>query len=59
MKTLHVIVNKNGGTAAKMGDALIGELEKSFAEAGATAQVAALDGSKSPTQSRWQRHRDG
>jgi len=48
MKTLHVIVNKNGGTAAKMGDALIGELEKSFAEAGATAQVAALDGKQIP-----------
>lgn len=48
MKTLHVIVNKNGGTAAKMGDALIQELEKSFAEAGATAEVAALDGKQIP-----------
>jgi len=44
MKTLHVIVNKNGGTAAKMGDALIDELEKAFVEAGAAAEVAALDG---------------
>jgi len=44
MKTLHVIVNKNGGAAAKMGDALVGELEKAFAEAGTTADVAALDG---------------
>lgn len=48
MKTLHVIVNKDGGTAAKMGDALIQELEKAFAEAGATAEVAALDGKQIP-----------
>ena len=48
MKTLHVIVNKNGGTAAKMGDALIGELEKAFARAGATAKVAALEGKEIP-----------
>lgn len=48
MKTLHVIVNKNGGAAAKMGDALIGELEKAFAQAGATADVAALEGKEIP-----------
>ena len=48
MKTLQVIVNKNGGTAAKMGDALIDELEKAFAQAGATAEVAALDGKQIP-----------
>ncbi len=48
MKALHVIVNKNGGTAAKMGDALIGELEKAFVQAGATAEVAALDGKQIP-----------
>ncbi|WP_296613117.1 diacylglycerol kinase family protein [Sphingomonas sp.] len=48
MKTLRVIVNKNGGTAAKMGDALIQELEKAFAKAGATAEVAALDGKQIP-----------
>jgi diacylglycerol kinase family enzyme len=48
MKTLPVIVNRNGGTAAKMGDALIGELEKAFAQAGATADVAAIDGKHTP-----------
>jgi len=48
MKTLQVIVNKNGGAAAKMGDALIGELEKVFTEAGATAEVTALDGKQIP-----------
>jgi len=48
MKTLHVIVNKNGGTAARMGDTLIGELEKAFAQASATADVAALDGKQIP-----------
>ena len=48
MKTLRVIVNKNGGTAAKMGDALIQELEKAFAKVGATAEVAALDGKQIP-----------
>ena len=48
MKTLRVIVNKNGGTAAKMGDSLIQELEKAFAKVGATAEVAALDGKQIP-----------
>jgi len=48
MKTLHVIVNKNGGTAAKMGDALVGDLEKAFAQSGVTAEVAALDGKQIP-----------
>jgi diacylglycerol kinase family enzyme len=48
MKTLHVIVNKNGGAAAKMGDALIGELEKAFAQAGAAADVTALEGKEIP-----------
>lgn len=48
MKTLQVIVNKNGGAAAKKGDALIGELEKAFAQAGAKAEIAALDGKQIP-----------
>ena len=48
MKTLQVIVNKTGGTAAKMGDALVGELEKAFTQAGTTADVTALDGEQIP-----------
>lgn len=48
MKTLHVIVNRNGGAAAKMGDMVAGTLEKAFAQAGATVRVAALDGKQIP-----------
>jgi len=48
MKTLHVIVNRNGGAAAKMGDMVAGVLEKAFAQAGATVRVAALDGKQIP-----------
>jgi len=48
MKTLHVIVNRNGGAAAKMGDMVAGALEKAFAQAGATVRVAALDGKQIP-----------
>jgi len=48
MKTLHVIVNRNGGAAAKMGDVVAGTLEKAFAQAGATVRVAALDGKQIP-----------
>ena len=48
MKTLQVTVNKTGGTAAKMGDALVGELEKAFTQAGTTADVTALDGEQIP-----------
>jgi diacylglycerol kinase family enzyme len=48
MTQLHVIVNRNGGSAAKMGDALVPDIEKAFASAGATAEVAALDPKQIP-----------
>ncbi|THD37271.1 MAG: hypothetical protein E7773_04365 [Sphingomonas sp.] len=41
---LAVIVNKNGGTASKMGDKLESTLQDAFAAAGVEADVQALDG---------------
>jgi diacylglycerol kinase family enzyme len=48
MKRLHVIVNRNGGSAAKMGDALIPDIEKAFAQASTAVEVAALDPKQIP-----------
>jgi len=45
---LPVIVNKNGGTAARLGDALPGQLAAAFAAAGADADVQLLDGKDLP-----------
>lgn len=43
---LPVIVNKNGGTASKMGDTLAATLADAFRAAGAEADVQPLDGSE-------------
>lgn len=43
-RVLPVIVNKNGGTAAKLGDKLDTTLSDAFKAAGATVGVSALDG---------------
>lgn len=43
-RALPVIVNKNGGTAAKLGDKLDDTLAAAFEAAGTTADVQALDG---------------
>jgi diacylglycerol kinase family enzyme len=43
-RALPVIVNRNGGTAAKLGDKLEQQLADAFAVAGASAQILALDG---------------
>ena len=43
-RTLPVIVNKNGGTAAKLGDTLEPSLRDAFAAAGAEADVKPLEG---------------
>jgi len=48
MKPLQVIVNRDGGAAAKMGDALIPELEKAFAHSGKTIEISAVDGKQLP-----------
>jgi len=48
MKPLRVIVNRDGGTAAKLGDALVPELEKAFAQAGAVAEIAAVEAGQIP-----------
>lgn len=45
---MTVIVNRNGGTAAKMGDALPKTLKDAFAAAGATAEVALLEAKQIP-----------
>jgi diacylglycerol kinase family enzyme len=45
-RALPVIVNRNGGTAAKLGDKLDDTLTAAFAAAGAEADVQALDGSE-------------
>lgn len=46
--TLPVIVNKNGGAASRMGDALKDTLTDAFAKAGAEATVEPLDGKQMP-----------
>jgi diacylglycerol kinase family enzyme len=43
-RALPVIVNKNGGTAAKLGDKLDDTLKAAFTSAGATPDITALDG---------------
>ena len=43
-----MIVNRDGGTAAKLGDALVPELEKAFAQAGAVAEIAAVEAGQIP-----------
>lgn len=43
-RSLPVIVNKNGGTAAKLGDKLDDTLTAAFEAAGTTVDVQALDG---------------
>jgi diacylglycerol kinase family enzyme len=48
MKRLPVIVNRNGGSAAKMGDTLVPEIEKAFAKANAAIEVATLDPKQIP-----------
>lgn len=48
MKRLHVIVNRNGGSAAKMGDTLAPEIEKAFAKADVAIEVATLDPKQIP-----------
>jgi diacylglycerol kinase family enzyme len=48
MARVTVIVNRNGGTAAKMGDALPKTLEQAFAAAGATADISLLDAKQIP-----------
>lgn len=45
---LPVIVNKNGGTAAKMGDALPDKLEAAFAATEAKPDIQLLDGKELP-----------
>ena len=45
---LSVIVNKNGGAAAKMGDDLVATLTAAFAAAGVDADVQPLDGKEIP-----------
>lgn len=41
---IPVIVNRNGGTAARLGDALADRIESAFAAAGLVAVVRAVDG---------------
>jgi diacylglycerol kinase family enzyme len=48
MARVTVIVNRNGGTAAKMGDALPKTLEQAFSAAGATADISLLDPKEIP-----------
>ena len=48
MARVTVIVNRNGGTAAKMGDALPQRLEQVFAAAGATPDISLLDAKQIP-----------
>lgn len=45
---LPVIVNKNGGTASKMGDDLVPKLTAAFDTAGASAAIEPLDGKHIP-----------
>jgi diacylglycerol kinase family enzyme len=45
---MTVIVNRNGGAAAKMGDALPKTLEQAFAAAGTTADISLLDAKQIP-----------
>jgi diacylglycerol kinase family enzyme len=48
MTSMTVIVNRSGGTAAKMGEALPKALEQAFAGAGTTADIRLLDGKQIP-----------
>jgi len=48
MARMTVIVNRNGGAAAKMGDALPKTLEQAFAAAGTTADISLLDAKQIP-----------
>lgn len=45
---MPVIVNRNGGAAAKMGDALAPTLEEAFAGTGKSVEIRALDGKRLP-----------
>ncbi|TPG42771.1 hypothetical protein EAH79_02590 [Sphingomonas koreensis] len=44
--TIPVFVNRSGGTAASKGDALAGELEAAFADAGLTIQLHLIGGNE-------------
>lgn len=48
MTRMTVIVNRNGGAAAKKGDALPKALEQAFAAAGTTADISLLDAKQIP-----------
>lgn len=48
MARMTVIVNRSGGAAAKMGDALPKALEQAFAAAGTTADISLLDAKQIP-----------
>lgn len=48
MARMTVIVNRNGGAAAKMGDALPKTLEQAFTAAGTTADISLLDAKQIP-----------
>lgn len=48
MTRMTVIVNRNGGAAAKMGDALPKALEQAFAGAGTTADISLVEAKQIP-----------
>jgi diacylglycerol kinase family enzyme len=48
MTRINVIVNRNGGAAAKMGDALPKALEQAFAGTGTTADISLLEAKQIP-----------
>lgn len=48
MTRMTVIVNRNGGAAAKMGDALPKTLEQAFAGAGTTADISLVEAKQIP-----------
>ena len=48
MDALRVIVNRDGGAATKLGDALVPEVEKAFAQAGAAADIAVVEAGRIP-----------
>jgi diacylglycerol kinase family enzyme len=48
MSRINVIVNRSGGSAAKMGDALPKALEQAFAAAGMTADISLLEAKQIP-----------
>jgi diacylglycerol kinase family enzyme len=48
MARLPIIVNRNGGAAAKMGDTLVSTLEAAFAATGVTADVTAIEADQVP-----------